>query len=97
LRRRYVIAPMPANPRIIIAQVEGSGDCRNASHNLMSFPITDGFHQLIGPKPEGVKGNSWFVFSTTNGFRPFSGFSNAKKTLDAEIAPRGLSDFGRPV
>jgi hypothetical protein len=24
-RRRYVIAPMPAKPRIIIAQVEGSG------------------------------------------------------------------------
>jgi hypothetical protein len=25
LRRRYVMAPMPAKPKIIIAQVEGSG------------------------------------------------------------------------
>jgi hypothetical protein len=25
LRRRYVIAPIPAKPRIIMAQVEGSG------------------------------------------------------------------------
>jgi hypothetical protein len=41
---------------------------------------------LLAEKPEGFKSNSWFVFSTTNGAKPFSGFSKAKKALDAEIA-----------
>ncbi|MCS3517082.1 tyrosine-type recombinase/integrase [Bradyrhizobium elkanii] len=49
-------------------------------------PLTDQAKALIGAKPEGFKGNSWFVFSTTEGKRPFSGFSKAKKDLDAEIA-----------
>lgn len=42
--------------------------------------------ELIGGKPNGFNGNSWFIFSTTNGARPFSGFSKAKKALDAEIS-----------
>jgi hypothetical protein len=42
--------------------------------------------ELIGGKPAECKRNSWFVFSTTNGVRPFSGFSKAKSALDAEIA-----------
>ncbi|MHC2241347.1 tyrosine-type recombinase/integrase [Bradyrhizobium elkanii] len=49
-------------------------------------PLTDQAKALIGAKPEGFKSNSWFVFSTTEGKRPFSGFSKAKKDLDAEIA-----------
>lgn len=49
-------------------------------------PLTAQAKALIGGKPEGFKGNSWFIFSTTNGARPFSGFSKAKKALDAEIA-----------
>ena len=36
----------------------------------------------------GFKGNSCFVFSTTNGERPFSGFSKAKRSLDDEIAAK---------
>ncbi|MGY4160507.1 integrase [Bradyrhizobium sp. USDA 4461] len=50
------------------------------------IPLTDQAKALIGAKPEGFKGNSWFVFSTTEGKRPFSGFSKAKKELDAAIA-----------
>jgi integrase len=49
-------------------------------------PLSDDALALIGGKPEGCQKNSWFVFSTTNGKRPFSGFSKAKRTLDAEIA-----------
>lgn len=50
------------------------------------IPLTDAFRELIGEKPAGCKRNSWFVFSTTNGARPFSGFSKAKRALDGEIA-----------
>lgn len=49
-------------------------------------PLSAQVKTLIGEKPEGFKGNSWFVFSTTGGARAFSGFSKAKKSLDEEIA-----------
>jgi integrase len=49
-------------------------------------PLSDGALALIGDKPQGCQKNSWFVFSTTNGKRPFSGFSKAKRALDAEVA-----------
>jgi integrase len=49
-------------------------------------PLSERAAALIGGKPEGCQKNSWFVFSTTNGKRPFSGFSKAKRALDAEIA-----------
>jgi hypothetical protein len=41
---------------------------------------------LIGGKPDGTNSNSWFVFSTTYGAKPFSGFSKAKVELDKAIA-----------
>jgi integrase len=50
------------------------------------IPLSEQARSLIGDKPEGFKGNAWFVFSTTGGGKPFSGFSKAKKLLDAEIA-----------
>ena len=44
-------------------------------------PLTDAVLQLLGkPKKKG------HVFSTTSGEKPFSGFSRAKKALDAAIA-----------
>lgn len=49
-------------------------------------PLTEQVKALIGEKPEGLKGNSWFIFSTTDGKRAFSGFSKAKRELDAAIA-----------
>jgi integrase len=49
-------------------------------------PLTAAARALIGAKPEGFKGNAWFVFSTTGGKRGFSGFSKAKRELDIEIA-----------
>jgi integrase len=49
-------------------------------------PLSDRAAALIGDKPEGFLKNSWFVFSTTSGKRPFSGFSKCKRALDAEIA-----------
>jgi integrase len=48
-------------------------------------PLSDDALALIGDNPEGCQKNSCFVFSTTNGKRPFSGFSKAKRALDAEI------------
>lgn len=50
------------------------------------IPLTSAMRELIGGKPSGLNGNSWFIFSTTNGERPFSGFSKAKRVLDAEIS-----------
>ncbi|UPJ65962.1 site-specific integrase [Bradyrhizobium sp. 191] len=56
------------------------------------IPVTPALRELIGDKPAGCKGNSWYVFSTTtsggqlDGAKPFSGFSKAKKDLDRAIA-----------
>lgn len=49
-------------------------------------PLTPLARVLIGDKPEGFKGRAWFIFSTTGGRKGFSGFSKAKKNLDAKIA-----------
>ncbi|WGR67828.1 MULTISPECIES: site-specific integrase [unclassified Bradyrhizobium] len=44
------------------------------------IPITPALRALIGEKPDG------YVFSTTGGKKPFSGFSKAKKELNRIIA-----------
>ncbi|MCK1322920.1 site-specific integrase [Bradyrhizobium sp. 156] len=49
------------------------------------IPITPAIRELIGEKPAGCASNSWFVFSTTHGAKPFSGFSKAKKELDRHV------------
>jgi integrase len=49
-------------------------------------PLTKAALDLIGGKPAGTNSNSWFVFSTTHGAKPFSGFSKAKVELDKAIA-----------
>jgi integrase len=49
-------------------------------------PLTAAARALIGEKPAGAQKNSWFVFSTTDGAKPFSGFSKAKRKLDEAIA-----------
>jgi integrase len=41
---------------------------------------------LIGEKPQGVKGNAWFIFSTTGGEKPISGYSKMKLAIDRAIA-----------
>src|SRR6185437_8508406 len=56
---------------------------KNLDHVI---PLSAEARALIGEKPEGFKGNSWFIFSTTGGTKPFSGFSKAKKLLNAQIA-----------
>jgi integrase len=57
-----------------------------------SVPLTDAVLQLLGrPKKSG------YVFSTTNGTRPFSGFSKAKKALDTAIAVRRKRDRRKPM
>jgi integrase len=50
------------------------------------IPLTPQAKALISGKPAGANGNSWFVFSTTGGAKPFSGFSKAKRELDKAIA-----------
>ena len=61
------------------------------------IPLTDAMKALIGGKPQGVNGNSWFVFSTTYGVKAFSGFSKAKRALDAEIAKRRRAEGREPM
>jgi integrase len=51
------------------------------------IPLSAMARELIGEKPPAVKTNSWFVFSTApEGKSAFSGYSKAKKKLDAKIA-----------
>ncbi|UGY27307.1 integrase arm-type DNA-binding domain-containing protein [Bradyrhizobium septentrionale] len=61
------------------------------------IPLTATVKALIGDKPEGYKGNAWFIFSTTGGALAFSGFSKAKRALDAEIAKRRKADEREPM
>jgi integrase len=49
-------------------------------------PLTAQALALIGEKPTNLKKNAWFIFSTTNGAKAFSGFSKAKRELDKAIA-----------
>jgi integrase len=60
-------------------------------------PLTSQAKSLIGAKPEGFKGNSWFVFSTTGGQKGFSGFSKAKRELDKEIAKTRKAEKRDPM
>jgi integrase len=49
------------------------------------IPLSAAALALINTKPEGAKKNSWYVFSTTAGEKPFSGFSQSKTALDDAI------------
>jgi integrase len=55
-------------------------------------PLTDAARRLLG-KPQ-KKG---FIFSTTGGKRPFSGFSKSKRALDEKIAELRKKDDRRPM
>jgi integrase len=61
------------------------------------IPLTATARELIGDKPAGTNSNSWFVFSTTSGAKPFSGFSKAKHALDAAIAEIRTRDGREPM
>ncbi len=61
------------------------------------IPITAAARSLIGDKPAGAKKNSWFVFSTTDGTKPFSGFSKAKAELDKAIGEIRKADGRDPM
>jgi integrase len=50
-----------------------------------AIPLTDAAKDLIGKRPKDYTKHP-FVFSTTNGDRPFSGYSKAKMALDKKIA-----------
>jgi integrase len=50
------------------------------------IPLSAMARALIGEKPEGAQKNSWYIFSTTEGEKPFSGFSKAKQAVDDKIA-----------
>jgi integrase len=58
-------------------------------------PLTKQLLALLPPAPEDFEGSARFVFSST-GEKPFSGFSKAKRALDAEIARRRKAE-GRPA
>jgi integrase len=61
------------------------------------IPLTPQAKALIGGKPEGFEGNSWFVFSSTCGTKAFSGFSKAKRELDKTIAKIRESEGREPM
>ncbi|MGY3358829.1 integrase [Bradyrhizobium sp. GM0.4] len=61
------------------------------------IPLTDAARALLGDKPAGANKKSWFVFSTTHGEKPFSGFSKAKRALDKAIAEIRTSEGREPM
>lgn len=61
------------------------------------IPLTPQAKALIGVKPTGANGNAWFVFSTTAGAKPFSGYSKEKAKLDKEVAKRREADGRDPM
>jgi integrase len=61
------------------------------------IPLSATARELIGEKPKGANGNSWFVFSTTHGAKGFSGFSKAKRELDKAIAEVRKRDGREPM
>lgn len=61
------------------------------------IPLSAAAKALVGDRPEGTKANAWFVFSTTDGEKPFSGFSKAKRDLDAAIAKIRTADGRDPM
>jgi integrase len=56
-----------------------------------AVPLTKEARQWIGDRKSG------FVFSTTDGRKPFSGYSKAKKELDAVIAKQRKADGLKPM
>jgi len=56
-----------------------------------SVPLTPTLRELIGANPKG------FVFSTTNGEKPFSSFSKTKLALDKEINRIRAADGRSPM
>lgn len=61
------------------------------------IPLTAAAKELFSKKPAGTNGNSWFVFSTTGGAKPFSGFSKAKRALDKAIGDLREKDQRAPM
>jgi integrase len=61
------------------------------------IPLTAQVKALIGGKPEGIKSNSWFIFSNTKGEKAFSGFSKAKRELDKTIAAMRKNEKREPM
>jgi len=61
-----------------------------------AVPITPAVLALMGDRPKDVKAHP-FVFSTTDGMRPFSGFSKAKATLDKHIDKLRKEDGRDPM
>lgn len=53
---------------------------RRGKGGAHSVPLTDAVMQLLGSRQDA------FVFSTTGGKKPFSGFGKSKRALDAAIA-----------
>ena len=61
-----------------------------------AVPLTPAVLGLIGDIPKDTKARP-FVFSTTGGGRPFSGYSKAKAALDKEIAKLRRKDGRGPM
>jgi integrase len=57
---------------------------RMKSDSAHVIPMSPPMVEILTVMPRGERGG--FIFSTTGGSRPFSGFSKAKKQLDAKIA-----------
>jgi integrase len=61
-----------------------------------SVPLTDAARELIGHAPKNADKNP-FIFSTTGGELPFSGYSKAKRLLDKKLAELREVDDRKPM
>lgn len=62
-----------------------------------TVPILPPVAALLGERPGTVTNRNRFVFSNTGGTAPFSGFSRAKRALDAAIAKRRQQAKQKPM
>lgn len=62
-----------------------------------TVPILPEVAALLGDRPEPVTSRNRYVFSTTGGAAPFSGFSKAKIALDAAIASARKTAKQKPM
>jgi len=60
------------------------------------IPLADAVRSIIGEKPRDAKQRP-FVFSTTGGEKPFSGYSKAKALLDKKIGELRTKDKRDPM
>ncbi len=69
---------------------------RSKTKSIRIVPLTAAARKLLGKRPKDTTKHP-FVFSTTEGKKPFSGYSKAKRLLDKKIAELRKREGRKPM